>query len=145
MKKILIVTLSMFLSLNAEAQMADIMGTMAVDGALTQGDFKGVNTMQQAFDRMQFQQDLAMLNAEIQTTFIGNYDGINKDLLGFQGLKGISWNVVPVSSEQYYIELTGLDGPTCFLCKNPEWRARKVEINGGTECQGSGNNVKMYF
>ena len=134
----------MILCGNAHAQMADVLGSMAVDGALTQGSYQGVGQMQQALGRMQFQQDLAMLNTQIQTTFMGNYDGISKDLLNFEGLRGVSWNVGPVNGG-YYIEFNNLDGQTCFACKNPEWHARKVEINSGSDCQGAGNRVKMYF
>ena len=145
MKKYLMILTAVFLCGNAEAQMADVLGSMAVDGALTQGSYRGVGQMQQALGRVQLIQDLAMLNAQIQTTFMGNYTGLSKDVLNFEGLRGITWDVGPAAGGQYYIELSNIDGQTCFSCKNPEWNARKVEINGGADCKSSGNKVKMYF
>ena len=146
MKKYIVLAVMLLLSSNAHAQMNDMLGVLAVDGALTQGSYQGVGQMQQAYGRMQFQQDLAALNAQIQTTFMGNYNGISKEaLLYFDGFRGLEWNVGSVSSNEYFVELSGLDGATCFLCKSPEWHARKTEINDGTDCQASNNRVKMYF
>lgn len=145
MKKYLLILTAIFLCGNANAQMADVLGSMAVDGALTQGSYQGVGQMRQALGRVQFQQDLAMLNTQIQTMFMGNYTGLSKDILNFEGLQGVTWNVGPAAGGQYYIELDNLDGQTCFACKNPEWNARKVEINGGADCRSTGNKVKMYF
>lgn len=144
MRKFLIVAF-LLLSNNVNAQMNDLLGTLATDGVLTQGDMNGFNDMRRALGRADFQRDLAMLNTEIQTTFMGNYNGINKDVINFDGFSGINWNVGSETNSQYYVEFYGLDGATCQLCTNPEIHAARTVINNGAGCQQNNNHVKIFY
>lgn len=146
MKKYLLI-LAMFLyACSASAQMNEMLGVLAVDGALSSGDADKLGKMQNALGRAQFQQDLSLLNSEIQLTYMGNYSDVSKSNVFFRGFKGISWDIGPSKGgNEYYVEFKGLDSATCFVCKNRAWNANKVEINGGGDCTNSNNHVKMYF
>ena len=145
MTKYLMIFMLLLFGGNGYAQTADLLGALAIDGALTQGEMNGFNNMRQALKRTDFQQDLARLNAEIQTTFFGNYGGISKDTLNFEGFDEVNWNVGSETNSQYYIEFSGLDGATCHLLTNPETRATKTIINDGTGCRQGNNRIKLFY
>ena len=138
--------LAMLCSINtAQAQMNEMLGVLGVSGAMSSAANNSVGQMQGALGRMQLQQGISLLVNEIQSNFIQNYMDIDTSLLSFQGFKGIQWDVIPVSSSEFYLELKNLDGASCFIVKNNPWGANRVEINDGQECQSSNNNVKLYF
>ena len=143
-KEVLFLAFLMF-GFSAQAQMADTLGALAIQGELSTEGYKAVNQGQRAFNRMQFQQDLAALIADIQMTYMGNYTGISKASIMGEGIRGASWDVAEDGAGGFVISINGLDGANCFTCKSPNFNAKKVEINGGGECASAGNNVKMYF
>lgn len=127
------------------SQMADTLGAMAIQGTMSVGGYQAVNQGQQAFNRMKFQQDLSTLVAEMQMMFMGNYSGINKSIISSPLFRGLEWDLGSDNANSFYVELKNLDGATCFTCKSPQWQATKVVINNNSDCQSSGNTVKMYF
>lgn len=145
MNKITIFLLLMLVGFSAQAQMTDTIGALAIQGELSSEGYKSVNQGLNAFNRMQFQQDLAALVADIQMTYMGNYAGISKSGIISEGIRGANWDVAEDGAGGFVISVDGLDGATCFTCKSPNFGAKKVEINGGSECNSTGNNVKMYF
>lgn len=144
MKKYFMVFAALFTVSAASAQMADMMGTLAIDGMLTTDAYQGVGQMRQALGRVQMQQDLAMLNLEIQNRFMHSYKGLNKEILNFKGLRGINWDVAAVSDSEYFVELADIDAETCLFFHGGGFGARRTEfVSGG--CQPSGNKVRIYF
>lgn len=129
---------------SAQAQMTDTLSTLAIQGELTTEGYKAVNQGQRAVNQLQLQQDLASLVAEIQTTHMGNYQGISKENISFGGIRGVDWDVTEDGAGGFIIILQGLDGPSCFMCKGTAFGAQKVEIDGG-DCAPSANTVKMHF
>lgn len=144
MKKYLVVLLMIMLSFEAEAQMTDALGALAIDGALTSSGAAGLGQMQRALSNVQIQQGLGELNAEIQTKFFGNYSGLNKSALDFGGFGGIDWNVGTSSDSEYYVELSGLDSALCYYVKL-NGNAKRAEINGGQDCHGANNTVRLFY
>lgn len=145
MKKYLY-ALIVFCSINtATAQMNEMIGVMGVSGVLNSNAYNNVGQMQSAMSRMQLQQDVTLLVNQIQSVFMQNYLDIDVSLLDFNGLRGVKWDVVPVSSAEFYISLQDIDGASCFIVKNNPWGANRVEVNGGKDCQQSDNVVKLYF
>jgi hypothetical protein len=132
-------------ALPAKAQMAETIGALAVQGEMTGAGFNNVNTMQSAMQRMNFQQDLGSLLAEVQISYMGNYGGLSKNNLSFGGFRGMEWNIVPVSNSEFYVEFFNLDAATCLICKSPNLNAKRVDINDGGDCDGAANHVKLYF
>ena len=145
MKKFLVIAMLLMPMSDALAQMNELIGELGVNGALTVESYQVLGNMQGALNRMKFQQDLANLNAQIQMTFLRDYRNIDKRYIEFEGFGNIQWDVIPVSSSSYYLELKNLDSASCLLCKSPEWRVKKLDINNGGDCNGESNNVKMFF
>lgn len=145
MKKVALFSVLMLLGFSAQAQMTDTLGALAIQGELSTEGYKAVNQGQRAFNRMQFQQDLAALVADIQMTYMGNYSGISKAGIMGEGIRGANWDIAEDGAGGFVLSVDGLDGATCFTCKSPNFGAKKVEINGGGECNSTSNNVKMYF
>jgi len=145
MKKTVLVAAMLLSGFSAQAQMADTLGALAVQGEISTDGYKAISQGQQALSRMQFQQDLAMLVNDIRINYMGNYSGISKDNVMSQGIRGVDWNVSDDGSMGFVISVNGLDGATCFICTSPNFSAKKVDINGGGSCNAAGNSVKMYF
>ena len=68
MKKLILALILTFCGFSAQAQMTDTLGALAIQGELSTEGYKAVNQGQRAFNRLQFQQDLAALVADIQMT-----------------------------------------------------------------------------
>jgi hypothetical protein len=145
MKKVILVLGVLFSGFSANAQMTDTLGALAIQGELSTEGYKAINQGQQALNRLQFQQDLAALVADIQMTHMGNYNGLSKAGVMSEGIRGANWDVAEDGAGGFVVSISGIDGPTCFTCKSPNFGTKKVEINGGGDCNSANNNVKMYF
>lgn len=147
MKKILFSTIICLALIpqTSYSQMTDTLGAMAIQGTMSVGGYQAVNRGQQAFNRMKFQQDLSTLVAEMQMMFMGNYSGIDKSVVSSPLFRGLEWDLGSDDGNSFYVELKNLDGATCFTCKSPQWQATKIVVNHNSDCQSSGNTVKMYF
>lgn len=145
MKKFLIAIIVLALSCETvSAQMSDTLGALLIDGELSTQGYQALGQGQQAVNRMRFQQDLGNLVAEVQTAYLGNYAGLSKAGLDFNGFVGINWDIASADDGGFYVTFDGLDGAICFVCQNGTG-ARHAEINGGGSCQQSGNKVKLLF
>lgn len=145
MKKYLMILAMLLVCKSASAQMTDMLGTLSLQGALTQGSMQGVGQMNNAMGNLNFQQDLSALIMEIQSRFFGNYNGLSKDTVQFRGLKNYDWDVYATSANQFAIELKNLDGGACFMCNGNAWNASRVDINNGGQCEAQNNHVILYF
>lgn len=145
MKKYLWIICLTLLPLGAQAQMADMLGTLAIDNAITSSDLKGVEQMQKALSTVQFQEKLTELNTEIQTKFFGNYAGISKADLDFAGFKGLGWNVGSDSGAEYYVELSGADSALCHYIRLNSGGAKRIKINGGQTCEKRNNTLRLFY
>ena len=127
----------------AQAQVIDSLGASALGKMLDAQDFQGVGQMNSALNKVQLQQDLNELNMQIQTTFIHNYTGLNKEVLNFSGLKNVNWLVEAVSASEYFVQLDGVDGVICeYLRFNGG--AKRIEISNGN-CNEKGNMIRLYY
>ena len=145
MKKILYCIAILFSMNTAQAQMNEMIGVLGINAAISSGANRSIGQMQNALSRMQLQQDITLLVSEIQNTFMYDYQNIDTSLLNFNGFRGIKWEVVPVSSAEFYIILQDIDSASCFIVKNNPWNANRIEINDGQGCKDTDNSVKLYF
>jgi len=127
----------------ANAQMTDTLGALAIDGMMDRDEYQKIGQMQNALDKVRFQQDLSELITETQISALNGY--FDKSNVNFNGLNGVDWNVVSVATGQYYIELENLDNSTCFTTKNTQWGTHHIDVNDGGDCDKGSNNVKLYF
>ena len=123
--------------------MTDTLGALAIDGMMDRDAYQKIGQMQNALDKVRFQQDLSELITETQISALNGY--FDKSNVNFSGLKGVDWDVVSVATGQYYIELKNLDNATCFTTKNTQWGTHHIDVNDGGECDKNSNNVKLYF
>ena len=98
MKKILLITSFALCGFSAQAQMTDTLGALAIQGELSTEGYKAVNQGQRAFNRLQFQQDVAALVADVQMTYMGNYAGLSKAGIMGEGIRGAD-TVIAVNSD----------------------------------------------
>ena len=144
MKKYVWIICMMFLPFRVQAQIVDILGSLGIQGAMTSSSVAGVEKMQRTLSNVQVQQGLAELNAEIQTKYFGDYRGIQKSDLDFDGFKGLEWNVGSDNLAEYYVELSGVNRELCHYL-NFNGGAKRVEINGGQKCQVAKNILRLYY
>jgi hypothetical protein len=76
---------------------------------------------------------------------MGNYDELSKSALNFAGFNGINWNVTPVSSSEYYVELSNVDSALCTGLEFNPGGAKRAEINGGSGCKNSNNTIRLFY
>lgn len=81
--------LSLILTKPMHAQMLDLMGSMAVGGSQTVGSVRSVGQMNNAFKMQQFINALQLKNAEISTTYIGNYQNMKIQSININGVKAV--------------------------------------------------------
>lgn len=143
MKKYIFSLILCMTPLIANAQMTDTLGALAIDGMMDRDAYQKIGQMQNALDKVRFQQDLSELITETQISALNGY--FDKSNVNFSGLKGVDWDVVSVATGQYYIELKNLDNATCFTTKNTQWGTHHIDVNDGGECDKNSNNVKLYF
>ena len=129
---------------SAQAQMTEALSSLAIQGEMAREDYKAVNQGQRAVNRLQFQQDLAAVIAEIQTSNMGNYTGLSKWEIS-HSIKGVDWDVAEDGPGGFVIILNDIDGATCFICKERGFGAEKIEINSGNGCTPTANIIRMYF
>ncbi len=145
MKKLILTLAFALYSFSAQAQMADTLGALGIQGELSTEGYNAVNKGQSALNRLLFQQDLAALAADIQMTYMGNYSGLSKAGVMGEGIRGVNWDVAEDSSGGFVIILNGIDNASCFLCKSQNFGTKKVDINSGGDCNAGNNTVKMHF
>ena len=128
---------------SAQAQMTEALSSLAIQGEMAREDYKAVNQGQRAVNRLQFQQDLAAVIAEIQTSNMGNYTGLSKWEIS-HAIRGVDWDVAEDGPGGFVIILNDIDGATCHMCQSTPFGAERVEVDGGT-CSATANTIKMYF
>lgn len=143
MKRYLLTLIAAVFPLVANAQMNEMMGVLAIDGMMDRETYQGMGQMQNALNRVNFQQDLANLITETQIAALNGY--FDKSSIHFYGLKDVDWDVTSVATGQYYIELKNLDDSTCLSTQNGQWGAHHTDVNDGGECNKGVNNVKLFF
>lgn len=143
MKKYLLTLIAAVFPVIANAQMNEMMGVMAIDGMMDSQSYQGIGQMQNALGKVNFQQELSDLITETQIAALNGY--FDKSSLRFNGLKNVDWNVVPVATGQYYIELKNLDDSACLSTQYGRWGTHHIDINDGGSCNKGVNNVKLFF
>ena len=81
-------------TISANAQMMDLMGSMAIGGAMDAGSVKSVGTMNRQLKKTQFVSDIQMKVVDIMTTYAGQYQRLKPSQIKAGGV-----NVVFSSAE----------------------------------------------
>lgn len=145
MKIFLVIGTVLFWAEITSAQMNDALGTLLIDSELSNQSYQAVGQGQKALNRLHFQQDLATLVSEIQTSYFGNYAELSKSGLSFNGFLGLTWDIAASDDGGFYVILDNVDYPTCFICQGNSIGARQVEINDSRNCLSGSNKVRLLF
>ena len=130
---------------DAKAQMNETLGVLEIDGALSSGAYGNVMQMNGAMNNVRLQQDMAELVTEVQTRFMSGYNGLDKSLVNFDGLRNYDWDIGSDNGNEFYVQLKNIDSATCFLCQH-NMGAKQVTINNGqNDCTQKINEIKLYF
>lgn len=78
--------LSLLCAFPAYAQMTDVMGAMAVQGAMTRNSVQSISAVNNKMSAISTLQNLQMLILDIRSQYWGNYKGLSEPLSG--GLTG---------------------------------------------------------
>ena len=81
--------LSLIFSFPIHSQMLDLMGSMAVGGAQTGASVRSVGNMNRTLQSVLFFEQLQEKNAEISTTYFGNYQNMKIQNIQINGVKVI--------------------------------------------------------
>ena len=144
MKKVMFLLLAM-LSVSASAQMTDLLGSLSLQGTITQQSTQSAARGLKAVNELKILQDIQQVAMEIKTTYIGNYSGVNKASVMSHPFSGLDWTVAPLSSARFFIQLNQIDKETCFYLLSSGTGAVKTELNSGSESCSEQNTIKFIF
>ena len=145
MKKLLLTGL-LILNTSVMAQMTDMMGTMAIQGLLTNQGTQSATQGLTAARNLQILQDIQQTAMEIQSTHYIDYTGVNKSSVFGHPFTGLDWTVGSDQSGSFYIQLNRLNQSTCQYLTGQGTGAKTIYINGNRNqiCE-SVNNMKFVF
>ena len=145
MKKVLFIGI-LSLSISAMAQMTDLMGTMAIQGLLTNQGAQSAAQGLSSARKLQILQDIQQTVIDIQSTHFIDYTGVNKNLITGHPFRGMDWSVGSENSSSFYIQLNQLDKSTCQYLTGQGTGAKTIYINGNKNqiCE-TVNNMKFVF
>ena len=146
MKKIFLMMI-LFICMPTYAQMVDMMGTLGIQGALTQGEVQSVGRGMSQLRKNQVLQDLTQTAMEIKTQFMGNYYSVSKGSVSGSPFNGLDWDLSSLSSDLFYIQLNQLDKKTCLSLVSARVPAVRKEVNGQSssyDCMDS-NQIRFIF
>ena len=128
MKKIIFL-LYILCSLSVSAQMVDLMGGLAVQGAIagqsTQSAIQGLSAAQ----RLKVLQDIQDIVMQVKTNYFGTYTFINKNIIQGNPLNGMNWIIGSVSDDLFYIQLNQIDNQTCRYLITQNVSAKDTLLN----------------
>lgn len=146
MRKIFLAT-ALFIALPAYSQMIDMMGSLGIQGALTQGEVQSVGRGMASLRRNQILQDLTQTAMEIKTQYMGNYFSASKSSVSGTPFNGLDWDLSSLSSDLFYIQLNQIDERTCSSLLSARVPAVRTEVNGQSDSHSctSSNQIRFIF
>ncbi|MBQ7413149.1 MAG: hypothetical protein IJV07_02615, partial [Alphaproteobacteria bacterium] len=128
MNKIILFSLLLF-GLTAKAQMTDLLGSLSLQGTITQQSTQSVAGGLKVENRLKILQDIQQVAIEIKTMYMGNYTGINSSSVSGSPFSGMNWNINSLSSSRFFIQLNKIDKETCSYLLSVKTGAIKTEVN----------------
>lgn len=130
MKKLLFFLCILF-SLQTSAQMVDLMGGLAVQGAITNQATQSASQGISATKRLRILQDIQDIAMQIKTNYFGTYTYVNKTFIQGNPLQDLNWTLGSVSDNLFYIQLNQIDNQLCRYLVMQNVSARDTLVNDG--------------
>ena len=144
MKKVLFISLLLF-SFRTQAQFADLMGAMSVQGTITAGSTNATARGIYAVRKTKLLENIRLAAMEVRSQFAGNYDGVGPSNLSEDLFSKMEWYIGQEGYDSFFIQLNDIDKQSCqFLISSPT-TAKSIEINGNSNDCSDSNNMKFIF
>ncbi len=124
-------------SFSVQAQMTDLIGSMAIQGQMTASGLKGYGTASLMYEKNSLMQELQMQVIDIKTKYMNNYQNVSRETIRSSLLKKYK-TTLHNNGNSFYFELHNMDQKLCKSLSNNFAGAYKIDKNN---CQ----NVKIYF
>ena len=147
MKK-LIFSFCIFLSLQASAQMVDLMGGLAVQGAIENQAVQSATQGISAAKRLRILQDIQDIAMQIKTNYFGTYTYVNKNYIQGNPLQDIQWTLGSVTDDLFYIQLNQIDNQLCRYLITQNVSAKNILLNNNKANPSScteKNTIRFIF
>ena len=124
-------------SFSVQAQMTDLIGSMAIQGQMSASGLKGYGTASTMHEKNSLIQELQIQVIDIKTKYMNNYSNVSRETISSPVLKKYQAKLHG-NGDSFYFELKNLDKNLCKSLSNNFAGAYKIDNNN---CQ----NVKIYF
>jgi hypothetical protein len=122
---------------SVQAQMTDLIGSMAIQGQMSASGLKGYGTASIMHKKNSLMQELQIQVIDIKTKYMNNYQNVSRETLQSPLLKKYK-TTLHNNGNSFYFELHNMDQKLCKSLSNNFAGAYKIDNNN---CQ----NVKIYF
>lgn len=130
---------------SGQAQLIDVMSNLAVQG---QVNLQSTSQTKKALSMLRQNDVINQMNmmvVDIQTRMNHSYAGLSRNQVMFN-LPDVSWNVGPVGTKQFFVELQQIDQSSCHQFVSSFPNAKEIWINGvlAASCVDT-NTIKFIF
>ena len=129
------------ISVPASAQMADLMGSLAIQGMMTTQSVKGYNVANMQMKKNKLAQELQIKNMEIQTLMMTNPKNVSRETFL---LAGYSASAQLENNGGFSIIVKGVEKALCQGLGQQFGGAKKTQINTNNICSDK-NTIKFYY
>lgn len=115
----------------ASAQLLDTIAAGSVGAASATQGVKSVGQGLSILQQNKIIQNINQMVMDIKMNSVNGYTGLSKnDFQGSSPFGSLGWNVAAVDANRFFIELSGVDAPSCRRFVELMREAQSVEVNG---------------
>ncbi len=128
-----------------QAQLIDVMSNLAIQGQMAGQSAGQTKTALSMLRQNEIINQMNLMIADIQTRMNKNYTYLSREQILFP-LAGVDWNIGPVGTKQFFIELKNIDSSSCSRFIMSFQNTSEITINGVMTytCEDV-NNIKFIF
>ena len=145
-KKLLFLNVLLYF-LPIHAQMVDLIGSLGVQGALTNQSSQSVAQGMFAVKRLKVLQDIQDIAMQVKTEYVGYYHSVNKNTIYGNQLSGLNWDLGSIGDNLFYIQLNQIDNQICSYLIHQNISAQSILVNGQSNTLSciENNTIKYIF
>lgn len=139
------VILASMLAQPGQAQLIDVMSNLAIQGQMAGQSAGQTKTALSMFRQNEIINQMNLMIADIQSRMNKNYTYLSRQQILFP-LRNIDWDIGPVGTNQFFIELQNIDKSSCNRFVMSFLNAEEITINGFlTRTCEDVNDIKFIF
>ena len=132
-------------SFSVQAQMTDLMGTLAIDRMMNAQAAKGFSAANLQMKKNNLANGLQIKNIEIQTLMNSNLKNVSRETFSVAGYQA---SIKKEGSSQFSILVKGIEKQLCLGMDNHFAGAQKIKINNKNSDKNNcldKNNIQFYY